>query len=163
MTMVFKFIKWLLVPLLSGIIIISLFYLMLYSIQSGWFDTTESDVNLIKTLEFYSKEDLPSCEVLKKKNKSGYYSITIYKTDSVDFMKAFNAFDTNAKFITLHHNDLMIETKQLIAKTLRKVNKKRESANIVVYKDEKGNHTYKIGFIHPDIIIIEKINKYPNS
>lgn len=159
---IIKSAKWLLFPLSVIIIMLGLFCIILYGIQANWFDE-ESENDLIRRIEFFAKEKLPSCEVLKKEYNSGYYSIAIYKVDSTDFVKVFNILDTDTTFVVLENNDFRIETKQLIAKSLRKTNRKRLSTDILIYKNDVGHYIYKVGFICPEIIVIERENQYPGN
>jgi len=147
--------------LISATIIVGGWNLFLYGLDSHWFDTPVSDKNLIKSLEYYSKKELLSCKVLKKKMKEQHYTIAVYETDSVDFVTFHNEFIKNdTSFVALSNNDFMIETKELIAKSLRKTKKNRSSTDILIYKNDNGYFVRKIGLLSPDIIILEVVNKW---
>ena len=154
----FRFAKILFIMIL---VFVGIFNLMFYGLDSHWFDTPESDKNLIKSLEYYSKKELLSCKVLEKKMKERHYSIAVYETDSVDFITFHNEFIKNdTSFVALGNNDFMIETKELIAKSLRKTKKNRSSTDIFIYKNDNGYFVRKIGLLYPDIIILEVVNKW---
>lgn len=154
-------IVFLLSILISATIIVGGFYLFLYGLDSHWFDPQDSDIILIRRMEYYANEKLPSCKVLKKENKERHHNIAIYKVDSIDFMKVFNNFREIRPGFELDNGELKGETQYLISKSLPKDKRKNWFKNIIVYSDKsiKGRKA-KICFIYPNIIIFENLYLY---
>jgi hypothetical protein len=144
-----------------AIIIVGGFYLFLYGLQSHWFDPQESNTTLIRYMEYYANEKLPSCKVLEKEKKERYHNIAVYCVDSIDFMKIFNNFREITPEFELDNGELKGETQYLISKSLPKDKRKHWSKNIVVYKDESiKSKKRKLCFIYPNIIILEDLYLY---
>ena len=154
---ILKIVKWLLLSILiSAIIIVGGFYLFLYGLQSHWFDQQDSDIILIRRMEYYANEKLPSCKVLKKENKERHHNIAIYKVDSIDFMKVHNNFNIILPEFSQSSNVRLIgETQHLIRKSLPKKERDNWSKNITLYEYNNSFYTKKIGFLKPNIIVLE--------